>query len=1230
LTSVVQCPSRAAQCKCYEPWKTLPPPEIEEEVRKARTFPERIGLYAILTTAKVSGQAQLTVRRLNREHAQAGLFQIELLTWDQIKDLLHQHPQVANEFYGVGENEQLKVMQQDVSAIRVTVEAVRDEKSGEVFHAEIDSARQFIEQHEYQVGRLILQQLKTRQWDKLDSRQRFRVLANLGAAHLGEGQLEEAAKYFWEAKPHQPDDEKACANEALGFQLTRNPDKAFELAEKYRAKFPNSARILAIWVRNSPATKRLDELAKDIPDSCLVDAELCASLAAKAASENQFEKAEAFARKAIALNAEWSFPRLLLAKMIMRLHLEKVREHSGESFVSSERVREAENLCSEAIALAQKERDTRTEAEALSARALIHEQAGRKKEAKEDALRAHHLDPSDPTIIREYALVIQERGEIDEAVELMRKVVAADQVDPMSWYVLALTLRKRGGPGDAEEAAKIFGEIAQRTEPFPPGFREHVAEGAVAHYCALQRWEEAQAVVDGIPAGTVSTVVRATLKAVIHWRKKDQQEAFKWADAALAAQDSETPRNERRILARLLSECGRYAGALDLWRTLTNLDQFDGDTHNYLECARKLGRANLIAEGCRKLRQSGVDDEQVVDLELSVLEKFDVEEAIKLLQEYLANHPGAKVMRLRLSLVGLRLNRNELVCVDPTLLPSLEEVDPTTGHAVVQVLKFGGRPNEAMEFAYRLLRKHFSEISAHRAFCLCLHPFGPTPSIETSEIVRQGFAVCYQEKGEATTNWVVFEDLPTPEASRNEIAPDSHLARRLEGKRVGEEVIIAEGSVSNRAVTIKEVVSKYVFRYQDCMRQWQLRFPDTPEIEVVKVKHDPDSEALDLSAVFASVDRRVESVAKIKEIYRSNPVTIHLLAERFGGNSFDATIALATSADAKLNCCTGTSEEESAALEAMAISSTVVIDLTALATLALLDGLTFLGTWSKEFVISQATAAELHKLVQTERQKLGHQSGVLTKVAGQYGILEDSSENQAARIERLEQYIADVLRHCKVSGCMALASLDPEKRRTLVVGCGQHGAESMVLASSPGTILWTDDHTLARVAKGEFGVRRVWTQIVLQSLTLNGLIAAKDFYEASAKLLGWGYAFTSPSAPALEQAGISAKWNPGEWPLKQSLEVLAEESLSLIDSLRLAAAFLVAVYSGKYLPDTEKVVVAATLERLAKRKGGITGIGALAKALPNLFSLNVVGCQRAQGDIQAWLKHAAGEHPEIL
>jgi len=1174
--------------------------------------------------------AQQTIRKVNIEHKLAGLFQIELYNWDQIKDLLNQYQQVATEIYNLGKNEQLTAIQQGVSSVRAVLEVIRDEKGSEGFHAEIDSAKQHIEQHDYQMARLILHQLRSRHWDKLDNGQRFRLLANLGGAYLGEGELQKAAQFFWEAKPYQPDDEKACANEALGFQITGNPEKAFELTDKYRIQFPTSARILGIWVRNSPATKRLEDLAKYVPDTCMADAELCASLAVKAASENQFDKAETLARKAISLSSDWSFPRVLLAKMIMCSHMDKALEHDGQGISFAERVREAEQLCSEAISLAQEEKATHTEAEAYSARALIREQAGRKKEAKADVLRAYQLDPSDPAIVREYALILQEQGENDGAVELVRKLVQGEHVDPMSWYVLGLTLRNRKGPGDAEEAARIFADLANRSGAFPAGFREHMAEGAVAHYCALQRWEDAQSAVEGIPSDLISPLVRATLMAVVKWRKKDQEEAFKWADSALVALTPETPRMERRLLAKLLSECGRHADALGLWKGLTEFTQLDDDTRSFLDCARRLGRADLVVHGCQKLRAVGVDSEDVVNLELSFLERFDVEQAIRLLQAYLETHPDAKFMRLRLSLIGLRLNRTDLVSAGPALLPSLEEVDPEIGRAVVQVLKMGGRPLEATAFGYELLRKHFSDVDAHRAFCFCLHPIGPKLNLESPVTVQPGTAVCYQEDGAESDSWVVIEDLPNPDPSRNELSPTNHIARQLIGRKVGKTVVLVEGSITTRTAVIKEITSKYVYRYLDCMGQWQLRFPDAPEIELVRVKPDPCSEALDVSTILASVDRRAERVERVKEIYRSIPVTIHMFGELIGKSAFDATEALATSPDMKVNCCLGNDEEQSLALEALKSANTVIVDLTALATLAMLDDLRLLAVWPKDLAISQATLGELHERLRHEKHQAGEGAGVLSKVDGKYSIFRDTTEGQAARVEKLEKFIGAIEQRFKVLGCLGLASLDSEKRSKLVKGCGQHGAESLVLASAPGAVLWTDDHTLARLGKGEFGVRRVWTQAVLQNLTLNGHVDARDFYEASAKLLGWSYAFTSPSAPALEQAGVLARWNPGEWPLKQACEIFADESLSLLDSLRLAAAFLVIVYSGKHLPETEKTVVAAFLERLAKRQGGISGVRAMLEVIPRVFGINVIGCQRAVADLRAWVKHALAEHPEIV
>jgi tetratricopeptide (TPR) repeat protein len=92
-------PVRGAQCKLHEPDKNIQPQEIRAEVRKALSFQPRLDHFTILTTAKVSKQAQKTVRDLNVEHRAQGLFTVELLAWAAIEELLDEFPEVARECY---------------------------------------------------------------------------------------------------------------------------------------------------------------------------------------------------------------------------------------------------------------------------------------------------------------------------------------------------------------------------------------------------------------------------------------------------------------------------------------------------------------------------------------------------------------------------------------------------------------------------------------------------------------------------------------------------------------------------------------------------------------------------------------------------------------------------------------------------------------------------------------------------------------------------------------------------------------------------------------------------------------------------------------------------------------------------------------------------------------------------------------------------------------------------
>jgi hypothetical protein len=81
-------PLAAAQCKLKEEHKSLAPQEIGDEVDKAKGFELPIGKYAILTTGKVSTQAQLKVREINHAHIRDALFEVELFTWETICELL--------------------------------------------------------------------------------------------------------------------------------------------------------------------------------------------------------------------------------------------------------------------------------------------------------------------------------------------------------------------------------------------------------------------------------------------------------------------------------------------------------------------------------------------------------------------------------------------------------------------------------------------------------------------------------------------------------------------------------------------------------------------------------------------------------------------------------------------------------------------------------------------------------------------------------------------------------------------------------------------------------------------------------------------------------------------------------------------------------------------------------------------------------------------------------------
>ena len=326
------------------------------------------------------------------------------------------------------------------------------------------------------------------------------------------------------------------------------------------------------------------------------------------------------------------------------------------------------------------------------------------------------------------------------------------------------------------------------------------------------------------------------------------------------------------------------------------------------------------------------------------------------------------------------------------------------------------------------------------------------------------------------------------------------------------------------------------------------------------------------------------------------------------------------SKDVSVKCCIGSAEEREHAAKAFRSCNAVVLDMSAISSLFLLDRLDILEFGVVDLVVSQSTVNELRQLISNELWFHSGESGAMVKTETGLTFVETTAETKEAYLKKLRCLVTVLEANCKIESCESLAAMEPEKRDTLVKGFGQYGAEAISLSAVPGAVLWTDDDVQARLAGTEYGVSRVWTQFVIWTCVDSSVVDPEAYFDASARLLGYGYYFTGENPQIIRQAGVIAEWKVDGWPLSQVLSTFAEETVDLVQMLQLGAEFLGLLYQESIFFQTKVNITVKILENIVKRKGGLQGIRSLQKVLPMIFGLNVIGLADAVKTIEAWLR----------
>ena len=1231
-----QEPLRAAQCKLHEEGKVTTRSEVKSEIEKAKTFQPPLNQYVIMTTGKVKKDIHDLLIKVNREHREKNLFIVEVFDWSRLEELLEEHTEVRNWYEGgLSTSPSVRIETKIDKLLEISERSSEDVHNNDIqdkYHAEIDEARHYLEKHEYQIGKLLLQRAKLRNWDKMNARHRFRLLTNLAVIEMSSDELKKAAELLFEAKRYQPAEEVALTNEALGYWMLGQNEHAFELAGKLREKFPRSGSVLGIFIQSAPESMVLESIVASVPQDLLQEDDVAVALAQRALDSGEVKKAENFIRAATSAESRNFRPWLLLGHIIIQSEvLQSFQRHGNQAwFCNEDRLREAEAVLNHALKMSTGENHTSASVEALLNRCQTRFILDKNSEARSDLEELRRIAPSNPKVIETYGNSLMLEGKLNDAIEVMWRV-PQEKLSDHGRLMLGMMLMERGDQGDYRRAADLFSQVAKSPAKFPDGYREHAIDIGILAFTNQEQFNAGHKLLADVPDGTISDVAFKTLMARLHLLEGDQNEALKYADEALDSISDKAIVSDVRRLALLLFDLQRFTDALFLWQRIALPGVLSPDTRCLLECANRLNRHEIMLDTFRGLRKAGAIDRELLDSELSMFEMYDTDAAIRILDEEISLRPEDTGLKLRRSILGLALDRPELVDQDPLNVPKAGEVEPQTALNAVRVLKAIGHEQYAVEYAYSVIRKNFQDADAHRAFILALAPFPSEPKLEKPECVKPGTTVCYVEQGYTVAHWIIVEDEPNPDSqfAEPELSPDNNLCKAIMGLKVGDTFTLAKG-IQDRIGEITQIQSKYVYRFQDCTDQWQVRFPELPYLQAVNISqktHKSGEPELDISVILKSVDERHEHVSESHETYKKKPLTLHLLGLQFNVSAFEALRHLALSEDVPIRCCSGSGEERENAEKALRTCNTVILDLSAISTLFLLDRLDALEFPTVNLVVSRNTVNTLRQMIANESWFYGGKSGVMLKTETGHSFVETTEKQHEAHIKSLRHLVEKLEANCKVESCDSLAAMNPEKRATLIKGFGLYGAEAILLSAVPGTVLWTDDHVQAVLAKTEHGVSRVWTQLFIGSCIELGVLDPSAYLDASAKLLGYQYYFTSENPAIIRQAGIIADWRVDSWPLSPVLSFFAEESVDLMQMLQVAAGFFRLLYQEPVLLQTKVIITVKILENLARRKGGIQGIHSLYKSLPQIFGLNLVGLEEATKTIEAWLTKSIENRP---
>ena len=1083
--------------------------------------------------------------------------------------------------------------------------------------AEIDNARNFLKSNKPQTSLELLEALKKRTGKDASDDLKYSILTNMAATQFSLNNEKEAATLLLESFQYNREDERALSNRALAHLLLGETEYAADYAKQTLEKNPANTDAYVILVGISAEEEPLDEVIAKVPDYLHDSPQIAYAISELAKQRENFEAAKRWGEIMLsqdqgnAPDFKAAFATILI-KQVLEDNLAVGTSQLNDS--QKEQLQRAIGFLTEAWNRVSNTELKDYRADWIINRGIAHFHLGELKKATEDLDTALDIEKSNQILIKNRALLAFECGDITEAIELLETIQSAPEV-PEAPIILAnfLLVSER-----LDESITKLNDFLQTD--LSPELQEKANRLLINVYIADKRFDDALEISIAMRESTPKSIPNLVDAARIFSAKEKHDEAIALLKEAYNYVQDGAEFLDILILADQLNNHEQFKEAATLYEKLADTSQNSPMTQCLVQSYYNSGEIGKALEICQKLREQYGPLENISEMEVVIYGEIgNMNQAETVCKEYLNKFTTDYDMQIRLGMILIRSSKETEV---DNVLDSFSEIKDFSylndlslegcfELVLLHQLRF--QPKKALKIMYEVRRTHFDNPDAHLLYVKIFSSVAKEiHDVQNPTQVEKDTAV---EINNSDDDYLyIIEEREDADIKRDELDVNHPFAQQLIGKNKNDEVSFGEKMFGPKTGKIIDIKSKYTHAFQESFRKYERLFPLDQGMGHITLDDSDDIDDKErFEQMFKMIDQRQDKINKIKELYnKEKDLTIGTFTRLVGSNSLDTWGTLMGNPDLGIRCSIGDIEERSSILNLLNHSKPkLAVDIVSLMTLHCLNAADIVVNTFGKLYITQSTIDELQSIISEREGMWSKREGMIVKKKGnQYVKQIIKPEETKQGIEYLKDIIHWIRENCEVGQDTVISQMNQLRRRELNDRLQQHFLDTVLLASQPGHLLFSDDGRLRHYAKTSlnsdagtnFQIDGVWTQVLLEHCVKQNLLDKADYDEMTIKLVCLHYYHTQFDANLLLEIAKRANWKISE-PYNSFVLALGRDRMHLNYALDVTVDFLFILWEESISFRQKEFLTLGLLTGLTYGRNAHTVLSQLENLIQNKHTL---------------------------